>query len=68
MWTDAARRQHQRPGPRHASDSTAAAFAMIEPMPPPAKRGGRRPKSSSRELLNATLHLPTMAPATQIGC
>ena len=57
MWTDSARRQYQRSGPRYASDLTDAEFALIEPMLPPAKRGGRRRKTVLREVLNAILYL-----------
>jgi hypothetical protein len=57
MWTDSARRQYQRSGPRYASDLTDAEFALIEPMLPPAKRGGRRRTTVLREVLNAILYL-----------
>ncbi len=53
MWTDSARRQYQRSGRRFASDPTDAAFALIEPLPPSAKCGGRRPATSLREVVNA---------------
>lgn len=36
MWTDSARRQHQRSGARYASDLTDAEFALVEP---PLPRG-----------------------------
>lgn len=57
MWTDSARRQYQRSGARYASDLTDAEFALIEPMLPPAKRGGRRRTTALREVLNAILYL-----------
>ena len=57
MWTDSARRQDQRSGTHYASDLTAAEFALIEPMLPPAKRGGRRRATDLREVLNAILYL-----------
>ena len=57
MWTDSARRQYQRSGPRYASDLTDAEFALIAPMLPPAKRGGRRRTTALREVLNAILYL-----------
>jgi putative transposase len=57
MWTDSARRQYQRSGTRYASDLTDAEFALIEPMLPPAKRGGRRRATDLREVLNAILYL-----------
>jgi len=55
MWTDSARRQYQRSGARYASDLTDAEFALIEPMLPAAKQGGRRRTTALREVLNATL-------------
>ena len=57
MWTDSARRQYQRSGPRYASDLTDAEFALIEPMLPAAKRGGRHRTTALREVLNAILYL-----------
>jgi transposase len=57
MWTDSARRQYQRSGPRYASDLTDDEFALIEPMLPAVKRGGRRRTTALREVLNAILYL-----------
>ena len=57
MWTDSARRQYQRSGTRYASDLTDEEFALIEPMLPKAKRGGRRRRTDLREVLNAILYL-----------
>jgi putative transposase len=57
MWTDSARRQYQRLGTRYASDLTDEEFALIEPMLPAAKGGGRRRTTSLREVLNAILYL-----------
>ena len=57
MWTDSARRQYQRLGHRYASDLTDEEFALISPMLPPAKGGGRRRTTALREVLNAILYL-----------
>ena len=57
MWTDSARRQYQRSGPRYASDLTGGEFALLEPMLPAAKSGGRRRRTDLREVLNAILYL-----------
>ena len=57
MWTDSTRRQYQRSGARYASDLTDAAFVLIEPMLPPAKRGGRRRTTALREVRNAIRYL-----------
>jgi len=57
MWTDSARRQYQRLGRRYASDLTDEEFALIGPMLPPAKGGGRRRGTDLRIVLNAILYL-----------
>ena len=57
MWTDSARRQYQRLGRCYASDLTDEEFAVIEPMLPPAKSGGRRRTTALREMLNAILYV-----------
>ena len=57
MWTASARHQYRRTGGRYATDVTDAEFALIEPLLPPAKRGGRRRTTSLREVLNALLYL-----------
>jgi transposase len=50
MWTDAARRQYQRLGTRYASDLRDEELALIEPMLPAVKRGGRRRTAALREV------------------
>ena len=57
MWTASARHQYRRSGGRYATDVTDAEFALLEPLLPPAKRGGRRSGTSLREVLNALLYL-----------
>ena len=57
VWTDSARRQYQRLGRRYASDLTDEEFALIGPMLPPAKGGGRRRGTDLRIVLNAILYL-----------
>lgn len=57
MWTDSARRQYRRLGRRYASDLTDEEFALIEPMLPAAKPGGRCRATALREVLNAILYL-----------
>ena len=57
MWTDSARRHYQRLGSRYASDLTDVEFAVIEPMLPAAKPGGRGRTTALREVLNAILYL-----------
>ena len=42
MWKPEHRRAANRAGLRYASDMTDAEWAMVEPLIPPAKRGGRK--------------------------
>lgn len=60
MWTASARHQHSRG--RYATDVTDAEFALIEPLLAQARRGGRRPQTPLREVLNALLYL------RRVGC
>ena len=53
MWKPEHRRAAERRGLRYPSDLTDAEWALVEPMIPPAKRGGRR-----REVLHRFVVLP----------
>jgi transposase len=53
MWKPEHRRAAERRGLRYPSDLTDAEWALVEPMIPPAKRGGRRREVNVREVLNA---------------
>lgn len=57
MWTAFARSHHERLNERYASDLTDDEFALLEPLLPPARRGGRRRTTDLREVLNAILYL-----------
>jgi putative transposase len=57
MWTASARCQYRRAGDRYASDVTDAEFALIEPLLPAPKRGGRPRTTVLREVVNAILYL-----------
>ena len=57
MWTASARHQYRRSGGRDATDVSDAEFALIEPLLPRAKHGGRRRTTVLREVLNALLYL-----------
>ena len=57
MWTASARSQYRRSGGRYASDVTDAEFALIAPLLPGCKRGGRPRTTVLREVLNAILYL-----------
>jgi len=57
MWTPEHRRAADRRGLRYPSDLTDEEWALIEPMIPPAKRGGRRREVNVREVLNAICYV-----------
>src|SRR5437868_15420795 len=57
MWKPEHRRAAERRGLRYPSDLTDAEWALIEPMIPPAKRGGRRREVNIREVLNAIFYV-----------
>ena len=57
MWTDENRRLYERHGPRYPSDLTGEEWALIAPLIPPARRGGRRREVDVREVMNGVLHV-----------
>jgi transposase len=57
MWTASARVQYHRAGGRYASDVTDAEFALIEPLLPLPRAGGRPRRTALRHVLNAVLYL-----------
>lgn len=57
MWTKKNRRQYDRSGLRYPSDVTDAEWAQVEPLIPPAKRGGRRREVNLREVLNGIFYV-----------
>ena len=57
MWTAEHRRMAARAGLRYPSDLTDGEWRLIEPMIPPAKRGGRRREVNVREGLNAIFYV-----------
>jgi len=52
MWTAERRARYDRSGLRYPSDLTDAEWALIAPLIPPAKRGGRRREVNVREVVN----------------
>jgi transposase len=52
MWKPKHRRAADRTGLRYPSDLTDAEWVIVEPMIPPAKRGGRRRSVNVRGVLN----------------
>ncbi len=57
MWTKANRGKYNRDGLRYPSDLTDAEWALVEPLIPPAKRGGRKREVDVREVLNGLLYV-----------
>ena len=57
MWTPDHRRAAARHGPRYPSDLTDVEWSLVEPLIPPAKRGGRRRSVNLREVLNAIFYV-----------
>jgi putative transposase len=56
-WTDIARREHNRDALRYPSDLTEREWAVVEPLLPPARPGGRPRTSCLREVMNAIVYI-----------
>src|SRR5215472_2129044 len=57
MWTPEHRLAADRSGLRYPSDLTDAEWAIVEPMIPPARHGGRKRSVNVREVLNGIFYL-----------
>jgi transposase len=57
MWTPETRSRHNRDHLRYPSDLTDDEWALIAPLIPPAKRGGRPREVNIREILNGILYI-----------
>jgi transposase len=57
MWKPEHRRNADRRGLRYPSDLTDAEWALVAPLIPPGKRGGRPRKVNLREVLNAIFYV-----------
>jgi len=57
MWTEETRRRYERNGLRYPSDLTDAEWALLEPLIPPAKHGGRKRTVNVREVINGLLYV-----------
>jgi len=57
MWTAEHRRAAGRHGLRYSSDLTDAEWALVKPMIPPARHGGRKRSINVREVLNAIFYV-----------
>ncbi len=58
VWTRKNRSLSERKGARYPSDLSDAEWALIVPLIPSAKRGGRRREVDVREVLNGVLYVP----------
>ena len=56
-WTDTARRQHMRNGPGYPSDLRDGEWALIEPMLPSARSGGRPRTTRLQAVMDAILYI-----------
>jgi len=57
MWTPEHRLAADRSGLRYSSDLTDAEWAIVEPMIPLARHGGRKPSVDVREVLNGIFYI-----------
>jgi transposase len=57
MWTTENRARYRRDHLRYPSDVTDEEWQLVEPLIPPAKRGGRQRTVDIREVLNAVMYI-----------
>ena len=57
MWTTANRPKYNRDRLRYPSDLTDSEWGHVEPLIPPAKRGGRKRKADVREVVNGIMYV-----------
>jgi transposase len=57
MWKLEHRAATDRRGLRYPNDLTDAEWALVEPLIPPAKHGGRHREVNVREVLNAIFYM-----------
>jgi transposase len=57
MWTSENRARYDRSKLRYPSDLTDAEWAHVEPLIPPARRGGNRRHVDEREVVNGLMYI-----------
>jgi len=57
MWSAETRARHDRSKLRYPSDLTDDEWAIVGPLIPPAKRGGRKREKDERELVNGIMYV-----------
>ena len=62
MWTAKNRGRYDRSALRYPSDLTDDEWALVEPLIPPARRGGNKRHVDEREVMNGIMYNPDTAP------
>ena len=57
MWTSKNRAKYKRDHLRYPSDLTDEEWALVEPLIPPAKRGGNKRRVDVREIVNGIMNI-----------
>jgi putative transposase len=57
MWTNENRGKYKRDHLRYPSDVTDEEWTHVEPLIPPAKRGGRKREANMREVFNGVMYV-----------
>ena len=57
MWTTKNRPRYDRDKLRYPSDLTDEEWSLVEPLIPPAKRGGRKREVEVREVVNGVMYV-----------
>ena len=57
MWTNENRGRYDRSHLRYPSDLTDGEWGLIEPLIPPAKRGGNKRRVNMREVVNGLMYV-----------
>ena len=57
MWTSKNRKRYDRSQLRYPSDLTDDEWAHVEPLIPPAKRGGNKRRVAVREIMNGIMYI-----------
>ncbi len=57
MWTSENRGRYDRSGLRYPSDLTNEEWALVEPLIPPARRGGAKRTADVREVVNGLMYV-----------
>ena len=57
MWTQENRGRYDRSQQRYPSDLTSGEWGLVEPLIPPAKRGGGKRRVDMREVVNGIMYI-----------